>query len=48
MGTRHDVLEKLFDKVNVCHDHAAAAVSFAAKLVHSITNEGQFSGCRSP
>lgn len=31
------VLEKLLDKVDVGHDHAAAAVALEAKLVHSIT-----------
>jgi hypothetical protein len=31
------VLEKLLNEVNVGHDHAAAAVTLKAQLVHSIT-----------
>ena len=31
------VLEKLLDKINVGHDHAAAAVSLQTELVHSVT-----------
>lgn len=30
------VLEKLLDKVNVGHDHTAAAVSLETELVHSV------------
>lgn len=31
------VLEKLLNKVDVGHDHAAAAVALQAKLVHRVT-----------
>jgi hypothetical protein len=31
-----DILEKLLDKVDVCHDHAPAAVPLAAELIQSI------------
>jgi len=32
-----DVLEELFDEVNVCHNHSSATVALASKLVHRIT-----------
>jgi len=28
--------EKLFDQINVCHNHSAAAIAFASELVHGI------------
>lgn len=34
-----DILEKLLNEINVCHQHSAAAISFAAQLVHRITAE---------
>jgi hypothetical protein len=37
----YGVLEELFDKVNVCHDHAAATISFASKCIHRITADNQ-------
>lgn len=29
--------KKLFNKIDVCHDHSAATVPLATKLIHSIT-----------
>ena len=34
---RGRVLEELLDEVDVCHDHAAAAVALEAQLVHGIS-----------
>lgn len=31
------VLEELLNEINMCHDHAAAAIPLATKLVHRIT-----------
>jgi hypothetical protein len=36
-GVLGSVLEEFFDEIDVGHDHSAAAVSFAAQLVHGIS-----------
>lgn len=28
--------EKLFNQINMCHNHSAAAIAFASELVHGI------------
>ena len=33
----YGILEELFDEVDMGHDHAATAISFASKCVHGIT-----------
>lgn len=31
------IFEQLFNQINVCHDHTAAAIPLAAKGIHSIS-----------
>jgi hypothetical protein len=31
------ISQKLFDQVNVCHDHSAAAIALAPELIHSVS-----------
>lgn len=38
------LLEELLDQVDVCHDHAAAAVPFQSKAVHGVTRGYQYAG----
>ena len=40
------VLEELLDEIDVCHNHAATAVSLASKCVHRITASLSVCGAR--
>lgn len=35
---QENVLQELLDKVDVCHDHAPTAVTFATKLIQRVSN----------